>query len=184
MKTAAKKYSKKLKEQSMGTGGGGKIISSDPVFDAALNFMHHLTVEGLHNEFDNDAESTINDIIYDNDTENDCRSESDVFEYLVRNNQINDWKKGGPSNLKSAISAPLKVKNGTQNKPNSKFSDEEICLKPKDELALLLLQNAHEKHKYEIELLKLQIKKEFLLIQKIKGNNIDYQSDEDDEDQV
>lgn len=46
--------------------------------------MHHLTVEGLHNEFDNDAdESTINDIISDNDKENDCGSESDVFEVNI-----------------------------------------------------------------------------------------------------
>ncbi|XP_053598824.1 uncharacterized protein LOC128667252 isoform X2 [Microplitis demolitor] len=99
IKLLAKEYSQKLRKQSMGTGGGGMIISNNSIFDAALNIMNNVTVQGQSNEFDNDAEEMTVDEIFTLDGEDD--SDDEVFEYLLKNNNVKDWKKGNPSNLKS-----------------------------------------------------------------------------------
>ncbi|XP_014297858.1 uncharacterized protein LOC103569145 isoform X1 [Microplitis demolitor] len=65
IKSLAKKYSQKLRKQSMGT---------------ALNIMNNVTVQGLSNEFDNDAEEMTVDEIFTLDGEDD--SDDEVFEYL------------------------------------------------------------------------------------------------------
>ncbi|XP_074114062.1 uncharacterized protein LOC141537121 [Cotesia typhae] len=176
IKKMAKQYSTNMKKQSLGTGGGKKKILENEVFDAALNVINHVTVIGLHNEFDNDADLTIEEFL---DDYGDSESNNAVFEYLLKNDQVPDWKKNSPSNLKSSVSEPLKIK---KNKSDFIFrpydTHKRADLSPKNELALILKKQAIEKHGYEIELLKLKIEKEELSIQKMKDmKEIDDESD-------
>ncbi|KAH0551345.1 hypothetical protein KQX54_001889 [Cotesia glomerata] len=111
IKTKARKYSSALKAEAMKTGGGKTSVDNDPVMDAVLGVIHQATVRGFINKYDNDGDSsTVADII----NVEDEGSENDVFEYLLSNQQVRDWAKIDPSNLKSKISAPLKA-----NKHNS-----------------------------------------------------------------
>ncbi|KYN50134.1 UPF0439 protein C9orf30 like protein, partial [Cyphomyrmex costatus] len=147
-------------------------------YKTAQEIMGVTATSGLYNPFDSDSidneKENIGSVIEieEDDNKDDNDDSAEVFTYLLKNQEIVDWKSWDRNKLKSQISPPLKeniqLTTSTNVKCMKRKYEDETLDKAKTALADVMKTNIEEKQNYEIELLKAKLEKENLKINLLK----------------
>ncbi|XP_018366000.1 PREDICTED: uncharacterized protein LOC108763133 [Trachymyrmex cornetzi] len=177
LKKAARKYCATLKRESYKTGGGIVNIPENLLLKRVNEIMGETAVYGLENPFDSDATNKENITIEPNIVEiDDDENDREVFTYLMKEKQINNWKSWDPQKLKSKLSSPLKDEDMQTSSSDNSYkkikysgqSSKKTLDEVKTELANTLKMNVEEKNEYEKQILEAKLEKEKLKIELLK----------------
>ncbi|XP_066583223.1 uncharacterized protein [Prorops nasuta] len=167
-KTNTRKHYAKLKQELYKTGGGRNEVKPNILYEKAYEIIQK-SVDGLYNPFDSDTSfsSSINTPVenyFEEEADDPDDADNAVFQFLIDENEVNQWDKWSPNQLKKPISPPLSNKIAVNSTIKKKKIKGDLLLESKLELAHLMKQHLLEKANYEKKILNMQLKKEELQV--------------------